>query len=60
MRVWHKLALILVAIGLLPVLLGAWLIAEGDARRIAEGARAYHLATAEVALGEARSLVARA
>lgn len=59
-RVWHKLALVLALIGVLPLILAAYLIAGSDAQRLADSARAYHLATAEVALGEARGLVARA
>jgi len=59
-RLWHKLALALVAVGLLPLLVAAFVIADGDAKRLAESARAYHLAIAEVALGEVRGLVARA
>jgi HAMP domain-containing protein len=59
-RLWRKLALVLLGIGVLPLFFAAYLIADGDARRIAESARAYHLATAEIALGETRGLVARA
>lgn len=59
-RVWHKLALILLLVGCGPLAAAAYMIANGDAKRLAESARAYHLATAEVALGEARGLVARA
>lgn len=57
---WHKLGLALVAVGLVPLVLAAWLIADDGASRVAASARAYHLATAEVALQEARGLLARA
>jgi len=59
-RLWHKLALVLLAVGVVPLMVAAYVIADGDARRLAESARAYHLAIAEVALGEVRGLVARA
>ncbi len=59
-RVWQKLALILFAVGVLPLLIAAYVIADNDANRLAASARAYHLAIAEVALGEVRGLVARA
>jgi len=60
MRVAHKLALALLALGILPIVVAAYLIAHNDAARIADSARSYHLATAEVALAEARGLLARA
>jgi len=60
MRVWQKLAAVLLLAGLMPLAIAATVIADGDAERLTESARAYHLATAEVVLGEARGLVARA
>jgi len=60
MRVWQKLAAVLLLAGLVPLAIAATVIADGDAERLTESARAYHLATAEVVLGEARGLVARA
>ncbi len=59
-RLWHKLALTLLGVGILPLFVAAYVIADGDAQRLADSARAYHLAIAEVALGEVRGLVARA
>lgn len=60
MRVWIKLAAVLLIAGLVPLAIAASVIAHGDAERLTESARAYHLAAAEVVLGEARGLVARA
>ncbi len=60
MRVWQKLAAVLLLAGLVPLAIAATVIADGDAERLTESARAYHLATAEVVLGETRGLVARA
>lgn len=60
MKVWQKLAAVLLLAGLVPLAIAATVIARGDAERLTESARAYHLATAEVVLGEARGLVARA
>lgn len=56
---WHKLALVLLVIGVLPLVVAALVIADGDAARLADSARSHHLAIAEVALGEVRGLVAR-
>ncbi len=58
-RVWQKLALVLVAVGVVPLFIAAYVIADNDANRLAASARAYHLAIAEVAIGEVRGLVAR-
>lgn len=60
MRVWQKLAAVLLVAGLLPLAVAATVIADGDAERLTESARSYHLAAAEVVLSEARGLVARA
>lgn len=60
MKVWQKLAAVLLLAGLVPLAIAATVIAQGDAERLTESARAYHLATAEVVLSEARGLVARA
>ncbi|MCC6622423.1 MAG: HAMP domain-containing protein [Deltaproteobacteria bacterium] len=60
MRLWVKLALALVVAGTIPLVLAAGSIVQSDSERLAESARAYHLATAEVVLGEVRGLVARA
>ncbi|MFO0748183.1 MAG: adenylate/guanylate cyclase domain-containing protein [Myxococcota bacterium] len=60
MRIWHKLALALVVAAVIPLGLAAWFIVEGDSERLGESARAYHLASADVVLGEVRGLIARA
>ena len=60
MRLWQKLAIALVLGALLPLAVATFIIVDGDAERLTEGARARHLAIADVALGEIRSLLARA
>jgi len=60
MRLWLKLALVLIVAALLPLGLAALTIVQGDSQRLAESARAYHLATGELVLSEVRGLVARA
>ncbi len=60
MKLWQKVALLLVAVALVPLLLASWQIARRSADRLTESIKAYHLATADVALTEVRSLLARA
>lgn len=60
MKLWQKMAAVLVAVALVPLLFAAWQIATRSADRLTESIKSYHLATADVALAEVRSLMARA
>ncbi|TNF32425.1 MAG: HAMP domain-containing protein [Deltaproteobacteria bacterium] len=57
MKLWHKYALALFIAAVLPVAVAAWQIAGSGATEVAESAREYHTATADVALGAVRALV---
>jgi len=57
MRLWHKYAIALFVAAVLPVVVAANQIAGSGASEVAESARDYHTATADVALAAVRSLV---
>lgn len=57
MRLWHKYAIALFIAAVLPLVVAASQIAGSGASEVAESARDYYAATADVALAAVRSLV---
>ncbi len=57
MRLWHKITIALVLLALIPLAIATYQVVTKGARELSDSARAYHIATADVALGSLEAML---